>query len=163
MFNCRQSDNLEPSKQRLDTNEIISKAKIHEFVSSTPDSLKGRLDSINVMYIAFACDCPDFVIESSKDTNGQYHNSYYVEPASDKVSIPEMLLYSHNEFTFHGQVIKESGFPANSQFQDPIPTPGRVFRYWSYQIKRPYKFWGPKYEVADDNDSTELTSVIQVK
>jgi hypothetical protein len=102
-------------------------------------------------------------VEASRDPNGQYLKSYYLEPASEKVTIPDLLMHSYNKFTFYGKLVRESGFPVNRKFQDPKPTPGPVFKYWSYRIKKPYQFWGPLYKAVDGSDTVELTSEIQVR
>ena len=161
-FSCeRKNSNVIP---KLDTAKIISDAAIREFVSEIPDSMNEFLETKNLVYAAFACDCPDFVNLSSKDTSGYFKEAYYIEPASEKLIIPDFLLVPYNEFEFKGMISQKNGLPKHYNFTDPNPPTGPVFTYWSYKIIRPYKFWGPKYQQVDSqNDTVEMTSKIEVK
>ncbi len=147
----------------LDTMEIIREANIVESVSKIPDSLFGKLETKSLAYIAFACDCPNYVNLSSKDSIGQFREAFYIEPAAHELMIPEILRYSSNEFELTGVITQAHGLP-NYGFMDPHPQPGPVFTYWSYKIKYPYKFYGPQFKIIDLlGDTVELASKITVK
>ena len=164
LFFCCGQENKNRIVEALDTAGIISDAHIKEFVSEIPDSLEPVLQTKTLAYAAFACDCPDYVNLSSKDSSGYYKEAYYVDPASEKLIIPDFLRVPYNEFEFKGIISQKNGLPKHYGFMDPNPPSGPVFTYWSYKIKRPYKFWGPKYQYIDlPNDTVEMTSKIEVK
>lgn len=161
---CHQPEAQKPLNEPMDTVKVIRDANIVESYSEIPDSLKGKLDTMTLAYIAFACDCPNYVKLSSKDSIGQYKEAYYIQPVSKELIIPEVLRYDRNEFELIGILSKEYGLPTYFGFMDPDPPPGPIFTYWSYSVIRPYKFYGPPYKVIGGlNDTIELSSQIIVR
>ncbi|MCA6361691.1 MAG: hypothetical protein IM638_01520 [Bacteroidetes bacterium] len=56
--------------------------------------------------------------------------------------------------------------PKNGDFTVPNPPKGKVFRYYSYEIIRPYSVWGPEVfsEVdPETGDSLSATTILTVK
>ena len=150
--------------EQLDTAKIIHDANIVESYSEIPDSLHDKLQTMTLAYIAFAGDCPNYVNLANKDSLGQFKEGYYIEPASEKLLIPEILRYSYNEFELTGILSKQYGLPKHFGFTDPHPQPGPIFTYYSYKVKRPYTFYGPNYKMIDLlGDTVKLASHIQVR
>ncbi|HLG03693.1 MAG TPA: hypothetical protein VI731_08875 [Bacteroidia bacterium] len=148
----------------LDTAHFILQANIREFASEIPDAFVGKLERKTLAYIAFACDCPNYVVLSDKDSNNLYREEFYIEPASENLIIPGELAYNMNEFELTGIITEENGWPSFNKFMDPDPPNGRVFTYWAYKVKRPYMFWGPlHYWIDSCGDTVESASRITVR
>lgn len=161
---CNQSDSKNPLIGSIDTAKVIREANIVESYSEIPDSLNNKLDTITLAYIAFACDCPNYVNLTSQDSVQHFREAYYLEPASVALIIPELLLFNRNEFELVGLVTQKNGLPKYHSFTDPNPPTGPVFTYWSYKVKRPFTFYGPKVkEVGGLGDTAEIASQIRVQ
>ena len=147
----------------FDTNEVISSMTfkdslnlLNSFSKDNRNNLKIKLDTIDLIFMAYACDCPDWLnFNEYKKTHypNTNINSYYIEAADSSLIIDQRLFVSGNIVRFIGREYKELCYPDNARFIDPNPPKGKVFRYYSYKLLRPYRVWGP--EILDSVD--ELT------
>lgn len=174
----------------IDTAEVLSelnvvekqnnKALIHEEI----EGLNDKIDTIELMYVSYACDCPNWVnpveyqkAEDLKDRSdlqsdsallvfNQKEFAYYIEPADEDLKINRKATYNRNIVRFTGRSYKEPGYPDKVEFTDPNPPKGKVFRYYSFEILKPYKVWGPHiFEGLDEisGDSLFDISVLTVR
>jgi len=111
------------------------------------------------MYIAYACDCQDWVIplEYNKIHNQNYGDrkglgddylefdldkyGFYIEPIIPELEIDVSILVSGNRVRFVGAESSELRLPENADFMDPFPPIGKVLRYHSYEVIEPYQSW----------------------
>jgi hypothetical protein len=116
----------------------------------TKTGLKNELDTLDLIYMQYACDCPDWVIidkykefEANKKSELWDLNkfSFYIEPAVDQVAVPDEFFLSHNTIRLIGKEYDRLGYPKNPNFMDPNPPKGRVFRYYSYEVLEPYRIF----------------------
>ncbi|MEO1435620.1 MAG: hypothetical protein AAFV80_08805 [Bacteroidota bacterium] len=137
--------------------------------------LKPDLDTLVLSFGAFACSCPQWVdnnwvvnrfdplvkgfydqfpdrdtasLDGERDYVDPYYDAYFLEQADPEVSIPDRISIPGNQFLFIGRIYKKRGHPRDYQpFGPPLPE-GRVFRFYSYEILKPYQVYGP--EVYED-------------
>lgn len=138
----------------FDTNSVIASLIFNDsgsIINSTfrnnRSDLKMKTDTIDLIFMAYACDCPDWLnfndYKKNNYSNTNLHG-YYIEAADKKLIIDERLFVSGNIVRFIGREYKELCYPDNANFIDPNPPKGRVFRYYSFKFLRPFVVWGPK-------------------
>ncbi|MEM7657967.1 MAG: hypothetical protein AAF399_17710 [Bacteroidota bacterium] len=154
------------------------------------DSTKGlssKLDTLEARYVPFACDCqdwfdyspyqeafhqqfPDWQEEEIHFLDHELHQlfGYYLEPASPEIELPWVAGVTGNIVRFIGREYQEIGYPQNPGFIDPDPPKGKVFRYYAYEIQRPYQVWAPRVwsqidSMAVPNKLTIMTDFPQPK
>ncbi len=120
--------------------------------------LNEDTDTLELTYIAYACDCQHWVdsreykrvsehnrnCKSSreyKEVNLDTHG-YYLEPADSSLEIKWNAVVNNNRYRFIGRLHKQKGLPEGETFQDPDPPKGKVFRYYGFEILKPYLVWG---------------------
>lgn len=182
------SSNEQDDNARIDTAQVIADMNIRKKIFTQElfdtDSAKGlqqQIDTIELMYIAFACDCPRWVVAAEYNridslNNGKHRDptdnfvefndaefSYYLEPADKKLTLPDYVEVNGNRIRFTGRKYLKSGYPANADFMDPNPTKGNVFRYYGYEIIKPFKVWGPQVSSGEADNSVIIPSELLVK
>jgi hypothetical protein len=93
-------------------------------------------------------------------------NCYYIEPASPELEVPWRVCVTGTKIKFIGRAYTDMRYPANAKFIDPNPPKGKVFRYYGYEIIKPYKIWGPEvfYEIGELNgDSLFRSPILRVE
>ncbi|MPM49773.1 hypothetical protein SDC9_96504 [bioreactor metagenome] len=116
---CQPADKLsneQDDNARIDTAQVIADMNIRKKIFTQElfdtDSAKGlqqQIDTIELMYIAFACDCPHWVVAAEYNridslNNGKHRDptdnfvefndaefSYYLEPADKKLTLPDYV------------------------------------------------------------------------
>lgn len=127
----------------------LSGDMIAELGNEKIDGLNEKWDTLELSLHTFACDCPDWYDESkspkefSTDMAPPY--AYYIEAASPKLKLSEQFSPIHCDVRFIGKIYQKPGLPKNTQFTDPGPPPGNVFRYYKYEVLLPAAIWGPYY------------------
>lgn len=101
---------------------------------------KGGLEpeeqTLELSYIAWACDCANWATQEDMDRAHEDSLAYYcvfVEPASAEVALPDSLGWSRDVIRFTGQFYREKGFP-KGYFSHQDPLPAKVFRYRRYEV-----------------------------
>jgi hypothetical protein len=169
------AQNTTDSISALATPEMLTQLGVVESYSdfgliNTP--LLNELDTITLTFKHFACDCPSwddtlhrFNYEIS-DTVSHINRYYYIEPATPNLEIPQPMIVNGNTFTFIGSVYKDLRYPENPKFMDPDPPKGKVFRYYSYRVIKPYTIWGPETfrEIGEESgDSMFYSPTLRVE
>jgi len=123
-------------------NSICEKDETFLIDSDTTPGLKNKIDTLELIYMQYACDCPQWVIlqEHDKITKSYPYDqreldkfSFYIEPATQSLELPEELYESGKIIKLIGKEYIGTGYPQNPKFMDPNPPKGRVFRYYSYE------------------------------
>ena len=105
-------------------------------------SCSNRLDekeqSIELSYIAWACDCANWTTQGdiqkyADDADALAERSIFIEPADKSLTLPDTLGYSMDVIKFTGHFYKKKGFPKDYSSQEN-PDKARVFRYTKYQV-----------------------------
>ncbi|MCC9041253.1 hypothetical protein LNQ81_00675 [Myroides sp. M-43] len=110
--------------------------------SKQPSQLSGQEETIEVMYVNWACDCADF-IDTSLLVEGyeiDAKDCMFIEPVFKEISINEDTLYK-KQFNYFiklkGQYYIDEGVPDSYErkVSEPMAAPNkaRVFRYSSYE------------------------------
>lgn len=111
-----------------------------------PNKLEYREQTIEVSYIAWACDCANWATladikkyqRESRDTLAKL--SIFIEPADASVALPDTIGFNGDVVKLTGRFYAKKGFPKGYQSSE-YPDKARVFRYTHYKIlESQYKF-----------------------
>jgi hypothetical protein len=174
----------------FDTSAAISRLSITEKFSrfdlseESIHNLSDDLDTLELTYYFGFCDCQRWIIDSihnkakttdekldDLDPRGQVEfdlnkHGYYIEPASKDLEIDWRTEVNGTTIRFIGREYKGLRLPENGGFTVPDPPPGKVFRYYSYEIIKPYFIWGPRKFIEIDSvsgDSITEPTILNVK
>lgn len=107
--------------------------------SDNKGGLKDKTQTLELNYIAWACDCANWVtnedLEKYSENIGDTlaKQSIFIEPANKALALPDTLGYSNDIIKFTGQFYNEKGFPKDyHSYQEPEES--RVFRYTDYEV-----------------------------
>ena len=107
-----------------------------------PSGLTEEIKTIEVSYINWACDCPDFIETKYYKNNFSYKSKeedcIFIESANPSINVPDNF-YSKGHFEKHlrltGQFYKKIGIPkAYKQKTSEKPDKANVFRYYKIEI-----------------------------
>ena len=107
--------------------------------SNQPKQLSGKIETLDVMYINWACDCADFIEQGRYiDNEPNDEDLFFIEPAHDSLKIPDEY-FSTGHFDYYlrlsGQFYVDKGIPDSYEQKTPEkPEKARVFRYDSYEL-----------------------------
>lgn len=147
----------------IDTSVLIEALNIVENKADFSEAHE-KLDTITLEYKSFACDCPQWQI-SSYDTGLFLDIHYYIEPKNVNLELPRLLV-AGTRVKFIGKEYKELRYPNNAKFTDLNPPKGKVFRYFSYEVLKPYKVWAArKFDYVDlvSGDSSFIPIQVTVR
>ncbi|GAB5523696.1 MAG: hypothetical protein Roseis2KO_15680 [Roseivirga sp.] len=107
--------------------------------SDDKGALKDEILTLNLTYIAWACDCANWA--TFEDIKRYPHNSgdslaymsVFIEPASEDLVLSDTLGYTNDLIRFTGSFYEKRGFPANYTSIEN-PDRARVFRYTAFQV-----------------------------
>lgn len=133
-----------PDKRQL--NKKLIRATIQPFIGLIPfiilylipDKLEETEETIELSYIAWACDCANWAklddIEKYSDSGDTLANlSVFIEPVNKSLELPDTLGYNGDVIRFTGRFYTKKGFPKDYQSFEQ-PDRARVFQYTSYKI-----------------------------
>lgn len=118
--------------------------KIQGADSSFVPKHKELIDTLEVIYMQYACDCPQWLEDS---VYRRYYEQrkyelpavgYYLEPSSSKYAIEPDLQIASNKFRVIGYQRSSYGLPNTGEFMTDNPPKGRVFVYFQWEIIKPY-------------------------
>lgn len=174
----------------FDTLEVISQMEIVEHNSDYSnlneeiDGLNAKVDTLELTYYFGFCDCQRWVIREihesaltehpdldELDPRGQVQfnldeHGYYVEPATKELEVDGRTHVNGTTIRFIGREYTNTGLPKGVGFTVPDPPSGKVFRYYSYEVLKPYLVWGPDElkEVSEYNGESLISpAIITVK
>ena len=152
-------------------NIIESVSRLDLVEGDSRKALLGEMDCLELRYMAYACDCADwldpvghaYAQSISPQIGHQYafYEGYYIEPAHESLALKDYTRQPGNNVKFFGKLYKEKGWPRNPRFIDPDPPKGKVFRYYAFEIQRPFAIWGPKVliEGGPEDGGTSASSL----
>lgn len=134
----------------FDTSTVISMLNMEE--SLLPGrNIMDSLDTLELVYMAYACDCPDWVTPGMDDLPSSdtavMNKSYYIEHGSNKLN--ERFFVAGNRVRFFGRLRSEQDWPQDAVFTSMNPSKGKVFTYYGFEVLRPATVWGPYYHTGD--------------
>jgi hypothetical protein len=174
----------------IDTAKIISQLAIKESASRLDlsnekiDNLSDRIDTLELTYYFGFCDCQRWIVSKihnralgehtnldKLDPRGQTEfnlnqHGYYIESANKELEIDWRTEVNGTTIRFIGREYKDKRLPDDGAFTVPDPPKGKVFRYYSYQILRPYQIWGPRKltEIEKETgDSIKESTILTVQ
>lgn len=163
----------------IDTAKVISQLAIKESGSRIDlsneklENLSDNLDTLELTYYFGFCDCQRWIVSEIHnkalvehpdldgfDPRGQIEfnidkHGYYIEAVNGDLEIDPRTEVNGTTVRFIGRAYKDKRLPRNGGFTVPNPPEGKVFRYYSYQILRPYKIWGPEKFIEMDKETGE--------
>ncbi|MCU0449711.1 MAG: hypothetical protein MUC97_07665 [Bernardetiaceae bacterium] len=172
----------------IDTTKVISQLAIKESGSDLSnekiDNLADNLDTLELTCYFGFCDCQRWLISEihnraltenadldELDLRGQTEfnlvkHGYYIEAANKELEIDWRSEVNWTTICFIGREYIDKRLPKDGEFTVPDPPKGKVFRYYSYQILRPYQIWGPHKLTEIDKetgDSIKEPTILTVK
>jgi hypothetical protein len=103
------------------------------------DKLEGKEQTLELEYIAWACDCANWAkpedIDKYSDEDTLVVLSVFIEPAQKSLTLPDTLGYNGDIIKFTGQFYKDKGFPKDYESYEE-PEEAKVFRYAKYEVVR---------------------------
>lgn len=173
-----------------DTAKIITGLNIKEagarldLVNEDISNLNPKIDTLELTYYFAFCDCQRWIISSihnralaehpdldEADPRGQVEfnlqkHGYYIEPAVKELETDWRLGVNGTTIQFIGRLYDDERLPEDGGFTVPNPPKGRVLRYYSYSVIRPYKIWGPhlfRGEFQENGDSLLEPTILTVE
>jgi hypothetical protein len=108
-----------------------------EYYPRTTFTLEDSVRTLNLSYIMWACECPNWAITENLyqyQENGTLGmECFYIEPASDDLTLPDTIGYN-DQVLFTGQFYNEKGYPKNYPKTEQDADESKVFRYTAYKI-----------------------------
>ena len=108
-------------------------------IFSGKNSLNEKVETIELTYIAWACDCANWATQEDlkkyADNIGDNlaRRSIFIEPADQSLELPDTLGSNNDIIRFTGQFYNDKGFPKGYRsFENPERA--RVFRYTEYEV-----------------------------
>src|SRR5690554_258313 len=174
----------------IDTAKVVSQLAINESASRLDlsnekvDNLSDLVDTLELTYYFGFCYCQRWIISEIHnkasgehpdldeiDPRGQVEfnldkHGYYIEAANQELKIDWRTEVNGTTIRLIGREYKDKRLPEDGEFTVPDPPKGKVFRYYSYQILRPYQIWGPHKFIEVDKetgDSISEPTILTVK
>ncbi len=111
-------------------------AKYNPLPWDTPNTLSGKQDTIEVTYIAWACDCSNWkIIGEAIPEDSLEHYTIFIEAAPGVKEFEDMELPNNcwpHQLRLTGQFYTDKGISRDVNFTHDKPAYARVFRYDSY-------------------------------
>ncbi|NII28751.1 lipoprotein [Pseudoflavitalea sp. X16] len=122
---------------------VISGVLLLTGCSDQPTKLSGKIETIEVAHINWACDCADFIetkyFRNNPDYETKEEDCIFIEPANPKLKIPEDYYtkgYFDNNLKLTGQFYTDKGISDSyeSKVSKSSAKKAKVFRYDSYKL-----------------------------
>jgi len=124
-------------------------------VFNEKNSLNEKVETIELTYIAWACDCANWATKndlkrySENIGDSLAHRSIFIEPANQSIELADTLGYSNDIIKFTGQFYEKKGFPKDYQsFENPDKA--RIFRYSDYEVVK--SNYGEFHKSSNENE-----------
>ena len=107
-----------------------------------PNQLNNKIETIEVSYVNWACDCADFYDLDLKKNNPDYEISdadcFFIEPSDLKNQLPESYfdsIYRYSTLKLKGQFYIDKGISKTYELKtSEKPKPAKVFKYDTFEI-----------------------------
>lgn len=177
LFACNNENNKQvfdpvlPFNSKFDTAAYLKKLNLKDtfnqlaWIDSFDDKvLRKEIDTMVLRSVMYSCLCPHWVIKSAYDKNikhndertGEFEafdiakNGFYLESVTGKNEIDQFGLNWNVVRVIGREHIKIKNYPDRG---GDSYRPGREFRYYYFEVIRPYEVAGPRIydEEGDDN------------
>jgi len=107
-----------------------------------PGKLSGVTETIEVSYVNWACDCPNFIETKFYKNNSAYETNVedciFIESSNERITIPENY-FENGHFKYHlkltGQFYVDKGVPDSYDPKTPEkPEKAKVFRFDRFEL-----------------------------
>ncbi len=107
-----------------------------------PSNLNEKIETIEVLYMNWACDCPNFIetkyYKNKPDYEVKEKDCIFIEPANSALKVPDSF-YSNDHFEkklrLTGQFYQTEGIPKTYEQKTPEkPERAKVFHYSKLEI-----------------------------
>jgi hypothetical protein len=123
--------------------------KLHPTFFDYPYHLSEKEETIELMYVAWACDCAEWAkpsdVKQFSDNPGDTLSklSIFIEAAQPELKIPEAYKIGccGNRIRFTGRFYMDKGIGRDYGIQFEKPDKARVFRYTKFELIKPYTAW----------------------
>lgn len=105
-----------------------------------PRKLSDKIESIEVSYVQWACDCPNWLPANTlkEDEEITEEHCIFIEPAPNAPEIPEKfwkLDLSEQKLRLTGSFYKRKGIPKGYAMETEVkPQKAKVFRYTELEV-----------------------------
>lgn len=105
-----------------------------------PFILDDETQTIEAVYVAWACDCPHWLsthhYTASPDYEAREEDCFFIEPADTFDALPPSMVFSvRTKIKFTGRFYVDKGIPESYvSVGDFKPAHARVFRYEGYEL-----------------------------
>ncbi|HLP32156.1 MAG TPA: hypothetical protein VK202_01715 [Bacteroidia bacterium] len=105
-----------------------------------PFILADETQTIEAVYVAWACDCPNWLSTHHYTTTPDYEareeDCFFIEPADTLNALPPSMVFSvRTKIKFTGRFYVDKGIPESYvSIGDFKPAHARVFRYEEYEL-----------------------------
>jgi hypothetical protein len=117
-----------------------SKPTLGDYYPTYTKDLEDSIRTLDLQYIQWACQCANWAtsddIRLYQDTGKLSEHTFFIEPASDNLILPDTLGYNGNLIQFVGQFYMDKGYPKNYPKTEMIVEKANVFRYTSFKVMR---------------------------
>ncbi|WP_114237548.1 hypothetical protein [Paracnuella aquatica] len=134
LFSCVSKEANKKELQK-DVSKTTERPKFHPTYT---DELEDTVRTIDLSYVAWACQCANWVKASEheqyQESGGLAERSMFVEPADSTLTLADTIGYTGDVIRFTGQFYKDKGYPKNYPITEMDPDKAKVFRYTKYKI-----------------------------
>lgn len=119
----------------------VKVVKIQGADSSFVPKHKELIDTLEVIYMQYACDCPQWLdkcLYPNDSISIAAVVGIYLEPSSKDIKIDDELKLTANKFRVKGYLRTSYGLPDTEEFLTDYPPLGKVFVYYQWEIIKPY-------------------------
>lgn len=134
-----EDESIFPYYQAFDTLAYLKTLNLQTEVNYISDTIRQKLDTFTLQYMAYACYCPQWMVVDSIYKNRPDLDGFYVEPATIAIQLPESFLPG-TTVTFIGSVVDNRHLKYSGDSNDPIP--GKELYYYYYKVHQPFSIWG---------------------
>ena len=161
---------------------ILSKSKMSNsalLLNDKRNGLSQTIDTIELVDMRFACDCPSwfdslhysrkFSDKSNLDklninSKNFQENCYYLEPAEQQLDLTSISFLPRTRVKVIGRKYNIKKIPSNNLLQDPNPITGNVFRYYGFEIIKPFMVYSNENRKHIENiEPNEKLVILTIK
>jgi hypothetical protein len=105
-----------------------------------PKHLSKQTEAIEVYYVAWACDCADWIETKFEAADRSYETKeedcIFIEPTSEEVKIPDSFYFNHfKKVRLVGRFYLDKGIPSSYEMKtEEKPDKAKVFQYDKFEI-----------------------------
>lgn len=107
-----------------------------------PRNLSSKIDTIEVIYVAWACDCANWlpVPRENQNEDVQSEDCIFITPSPDSLDIPQSFWgdefdYSNRKLRLIGSYYNTKGIPKDYDMNTEVkPDKAKVFRYTKVEV-----------------------------